>query len=191
MRFVDVEWNTLWSYISTTNNDIRLSLYLTVPSTVSAVSIGTANGFSPSSYYSVRQSNEAWYWVSGNYEHLFTEFGRISQSSSGNIKQQVLSVQYQSDADRTYFCATNTTAPIVTGDTVYFHPYGWQNVNTQLLVYKDIAERYRSGTERHNVSFKLPYTDDTLIYKLNIKELSSTDSAIIKDARVRITSTGI
>ena len=191
MRFVDVEWSTLWSYISTTNNDIRLSLYLTVPSTVSAVSIGTANGFSPSSYYSVRQSNEAWYWVSGNYEHLFTEFGRISQSSSGNIKQQVLSVQYQSDADRTYFCATNTTAPIVTGDTVYFHPYGWQNVNTQLLVYKDIAERYRSGTERHNVSFKLPYTDDTLIYKLNIKELSSTDSAIIKDARVRITSTGI
>ena len=191
MRFVDVEWSTLWSYISTTNNDIRLSLYLTVPSTVSAVSIGTANGFSPSSYYSVRQSNEAWYWVSGNYEHLFTEFGRISQSSSGNIKQQVLSVQYQADADRTYFCATNTTAPIVTGDTVYFHPYGWQNVNTQLLVYKDFAEKYRSGTERHNVSFKLPYTDDTLIYKLNIKEMSSTDYAIVKDARVRITSTGI
>ncbi|MDB2699804.1 hypothetical protein N9Y51_04125, partial [Alphaproteobacteria bacterium] len=59
MRFVDVEWTTLWSYVSSTNNDIRLSLYLTVPSTVSAVSIGTANAFAPSSYYSVRQSNEA------------------------------------------------------------------------------------------------------------------------------------
>jgi len=191
MRFVDVEWTTLWSYVSSTNNDIRLSLYLTVPSTVSAVSIGTANAFAPSSYYSVRQSNEAWYWVSGNYEHLFTEFGRVSQSSSGSIKQQVVSAMYNPDADRTYFCATNTTAPIATGDTVYFHPYAWQNANAQLLVYKDIAERYRSGFERHNVNFKLPYTDDTLIYKLNIKELSTSDSAVVRDAQVRITSTGI
>ena len=191
MRFVDIEWTTFWSYISSSNNDIRLSFYLTVPSTVSAVSIGTATAFAPSSYYSVRQSNEAWYWVSGNYEHLFTEFGRVSQSSSGSIKQQVLSVQYSPNNDRTYFCATNNTAPIATGDTVYFHPYAWQNANAQLLVYKDFAEKYRAGSERHNVSFKLPYTDETLTYKLNVKELSSTDSAIVRDARVRITSTGI
>jgi hypothetical protein len=191
MRFVDIEWSTVWSYVNSSNNDIRLSLYLTVPSTVSAVSIGTASAFSSSSYYSARNSNEQWYYVSGDYTHLFTEFGRISQSSSGSIKQQVVSAQYQADADRTYFCATNTTAPIATGDTVYFHPYAWQNANASLLVYKDIAERYRSGTERHNVNFKLPYTDETLYYKLNIKELSSTDSAQVKDAQVRITSTGI
>lgn len=191
MRFVDVEWTTFWSYVSSSNNDIRLLLYLTVPSTVSAVSIGTATSFSSSSYYSVRQSNEQWYWVSGNYEHLFTEFGRVSQSSSGSIKQQVLSAQYNPDADRTYFCATNTTSPIATGDTVYFHPYAWQTANAQLLAYKDFAEKYRAGSERHNVSFKLPYTDDTLVYTLNIKEMSTSDSAIVKDARVRITSTGI
>ncbi len=191
MRFVDIEWTTFWSYISTSNNDIRLSFYLTVPSTVSAVSIGTANAFSSSSYYSTRQSNEQWYYVTGNYEHLFTEFGRVSQTSSGNVKQQVVAVQYQSDSDRTYFCATNTTDPIATGDTVYFHPYAWQNANAQLLVYKDFAEKYRAGAERHNVSFKLPYTDENLAYKLNVKELSSTDSAQVKDARVRITSTGI
>jgi len=191
MRFVDVEWTTLWSYVSSTNNDIRLSLYLTVPSTVSAVSIGTVTAFTSSTTYSVRQSNEQWYYISGDYTHLFTEFCRISQSSSGSIKQQVLAVQYRPDLDRTYFCATNTTVPIATGDTVYFHPYAWQGSGSSLLVYKDIAERYRSGFERHNVAFKLPYTDDTLTYKLNIKELASTDSAVVKDAQIRITSTGI
>jgi len=63
--------------------------------------------------------------------------------------------------------------------------------STLLTQSYDISERFRSGFDRNKVSFKLPFTDATLTFRLKIKELASGDNAQVADSVVRLTSMGV
>jgi len=190
-RLVDVEWTTYWGYTSV-QNDTRLTLHLTVPVGGTTQNLGTVTEVSQyDPNYSSRGSGQKWYYVSGNVAHHFTPFGRMSQSSSGSLKHTIVSSQYDPSTNRTYFCLKIATANMVTNDTAYWHPYAWESNYTTLTQSYDITERYRSGLDRNKVSFKLPFTDATLTFRLKIKELASGDNAQVADSVVRLTSMGV
>ena len=115
----------------------------------------------------------------------------MSQSSSGSLEHTIVSSQYDPNTNRTYFCLKISTANMVTGDTAYWHPYAFESTYTLLTQSYDITERYRSGLDRNKVSFKLPFTDTTLTFRLKIKELASGDNAQVADSVVRLTSMGV
>ena len=190
-RLVDVEWTTYWGYTSV-QNDTRLTLQLIVPVGGTTQNLGTVtevSSYDPN-YYS-RGSGQKWYYVSGDVIHHFTPFGRMSQTSSGSLKHTIVSSQYDPNTNRTYFCLKIATAYLSTGDTAYWHPYAFESVYTTLTQSYDITERYRSGLDRNKVSFKLPFTDATLTFRLKIKELASGDNAQVADSVVRLTSMGV
>lgn len=190
-RLVDVEWTTYWGY-SSAQNDTRLTLQLIVPVGATTQNLGTVTEVSQyDPNYSSRGSGQKWYYVSGNVAHHFTPFGRMSQVSSGSLKHTIVSSQYDPSTNRTYFCLKIATANMVTGDTAYWHPYAFESTYTTLTKSYDITERYRSGLDRNAVSFKLPFTDTTLTFRLKIKELASGDSAQVADSVVRLTSMGV
>ncbi len=190
-RLVDVEWTTYWGYTSA-QNDTRLTLQLIVPVGATTQNLGTVTEVSQyDPNYSSRGSGQKWYYVSGDVAHHFTPFGRMSQSSSGSLKHTIVSSQYDPNTNRTYFCLKIATANMVTNDTAYWHPYAWESTYTLLTKSYDITERYRSGLDRNKVSFKLPFTDATLTFRLKIKELASGDNAQVADSVVRLTSMGV
>ena len=190
-RYVDVEWTTYWGY-SSAQNDTRLTLQLIVPVGATTQNLGTVTEVSlyDPNYFS-RGYGQKWYYVSGDVTHHFTPFGRMSQVSSGSLKHTIVSSQYDPNTNRTYFCLTFATAGMVTGDTAYWHPYAFESTYTLLTQSYDITERYRSGLDRNKVSFKLPFTDTTLTFRLKIKELASGDNAQVADSVVRLTSMGV
>jgi len=190
-RHVDVEWSTYWNYTSSVN-DIRLTLQLTVPSGATTHTLGTVTEQSTSGPYSIRTSGEEWYYVSGDKTHLFTQFGRVSQvSTGGSVEHIIRASQYDPTTNRTYFCSTNSLSAMSTGDTAYWHPYAWESAGTTLTQSYDITERYRSGIDRNKVSFKLAFTDATLAFKLKIKEVASGDTAQVRDIIAKLTSVGL
>jgi len=191
-RYVDVEWSTYWNY-TTSINDTRLTLQLIVPSGATTHTLGTVTEVSPfNPNYSTRASSEEWYYVSGDKTHLFTQFGRVSQvSTGGSVEHTIRASQYDPTTDRTYFCSTNSLAAMSTGDTAYWHPYAWESAGTALIQSYDITERYRSGLDRHKVSFKLAFTDSLLDFRVKIKELASGDSAQVRDSTAKLTSVGL
>ena len=190
-RLVDVEWTTYWVYTSV-QNDTRLTLQLIVPVGATTQNLGAVTEVSlydPN--YVTRGYGQKWYYVSGDVTHHFTPFGRMSQSSSGSLEHTVVSSQYDPNTNRTYFCLKISTAGMVTGNTAYWHPYAFESTYTTLTQSYDITERYRSGLDRNKVSFKLPFTDATLTFRLKIKELASGDSAQVADSVVKLTSMGV
>ena len=190
-RHVDVEWSTYWNYTSSVN-DIRLTLQLTVPSGATTHTLGTVTEVSTFGPYSIRTSSEEWYYVSGDKTHLFTQFGRVSQvSTGGTVEHTIRASQYDPTTNRTYFCSTNSLSAMSTGDTAYWHPYAWESAGTTLTQSYDITERYRSGIDRNKVSFKLAFTDATLAFKLKIKEVASGDTAQVRDIIAKLTSVGL
>jgi len=190
-RLVDVEWTTYWGYTSV-QNDTRLTLQLIVPVGATTQNLGTVTEVSQyDPNYNSRGSGQKWYYVSGDVTHHFTPFGRMSQSSSGSLKHTIVSSQYDPSTNRTYFCLKISTANMTTGDTAYWHPYAFESTYTTLTQSYDITERYRSGLDRNKVSFKLPFTDATLTFRLKIKELASGDNAQVADSVVRLTSMGV
>ncbi len=191
VRLVDVEWTTYWGYTSA-QNDTRLTLQLFVPAGATTQNLGTVtevSSYNPN-YFS-RGSGQKWYYVSGDVTQYFTPFGRMSQTTSGSLKHTIVSSQYDPNYNRTYFCLRISTAYLSTGDTAYWHPYAWESTYTILTKSYDITERYRSGLDRNKVSFKLPFTDTALTFRLKIKELASGDNAQVADSVVRLTSMGV
>jgi hypothetical protein len=191
-RLVDIEWSTYWDYVNSNSNDIRLTLQLVVPSGVLTKNLGTVtevSSFNPD--YGSRASGQKWYYVSGDVSHYFTQFGRMSQSSSGSLKHTIVSSQYDSSTNRTYFCLQISTANMVTGNTAYWHSYAWESASTLLTQSHDISERFRSGYEQNKVSFKLPFSSGNQTFRLKIKELASGDAARVRNSVIRLTSMGV
>ena len=195
IRFADVEWSTYWDYVSSSVNDTRLTLQLVVPSYTSSSTLqnlGYVTEVSQYAPYATRGSGQKWYSVSGDVTHHFTQFGRMSQSSTGALEHTIVSYQYVPSSNQTFFCLQTSGLPMSTGNVAYWHPYAWESAGTTLTQSYEITERYRTGEDRNKVSFKLPFTSSQFAFSLKIKELgNSGDSAKVSDSVVKLTSMGV
>ena len=197
IRFADVEWSTYWDYVNSSVNDTRLTLQLVVPTYISSFTLqnlGYVTEVSQYAPYATRGSGQKWYSVSGDVTHHFTQFGRMSQSSTGALEHTVVSYQYVPDSDNTFFCLKTSAGDLQmsTGNVAYWHPYAWESAGTTLTQSYEITERYRTGEDRNKVSFKLPFTSSRFAFSLKIKELgNSGDSAKVSDSVVKLTSMGV
>ena len=188
-RYLDLDISIRWNYVSSAVNDLQLQVQLLVPSgggtvtNMGTVTKGTFSGYSAPSYWS-------WYYVSGDYTHLFTEFGRINKTGTSNSSEGVLDAwSYNSLTDRTYFLSYNNPGiSFNTGDTIYWSPYAFESAGTLLTITRDIDERYQSNSfQPHHLRFKMAYDDARLEYFVKMKEVSTSDSANISTTTATLT----
>ena len=188
-RYLDLDISIRWNYVSSAVNDLQLQVQLLVPSgggtvtNMGTVTKGTFSGYSAPSYWS-------WYYVSGDYTHLFTQFGRINTTGTSNSSEGVLDAwSYNSLTDRTYFLSYNNPGvSFNTGDTIYWSPYAFESAGTLLTITRDIDERYQSNSfQPHHLRFKMAYDDARLEYFVKMKEVSTSDSANISTTTATLT----
>ena len=190
-RYLDLDIAILWNYVSSNTNDLFLQLQMVVPTgggTVTNMGTATRENVNNPEYNSF--SNYAWYYVSGDYTHLFTEFGRINTTGTSGSSEGILAAwKYDSANDRTYLMTyDNPGVSFSTGDTFYYSPYAFESAGTTLTVTKEIDERYvSSGRQPHSFKFKTAYDDAALTYKLQMKEYTTSDSGQVHGTTVTFT----
>jgi len=188
-RYLDLDIAILWNYVSSNTNDLFLQLQMVVPTGGGTVTnMGTATRENVNNPEYNGYSNYAWYYVSGDYTHLFTEFGRIN-TGTGTSEGVLAAWKYDSANDRTYLMTyDNPGVSFSTGDTFYYSPYAFESAGTTLAVTKEIDERYvSSGRQPHSFKFKTAYDDAALTYKLQMKEYTTSDSAQVHGTTVTFT----
>ena len=178
-KYLDLDMLIRWNYVSSAVNDLQLQVQLLVPSgggtttNIGTITKSTPTGYSEPSYW-------AWYYVSGDYTHLFTEFGRINTTGTSNSPEGLVDAwEYNSLNNRTYFLSYNNPGvSFNTGQTLYWSPYAFESAGTLLTIYRDIDERYQSNSfQPHHLRFKMTYDDARLEYFVKMKEVSTADSA--------------
>ena len=187
-RYLDIQFEIEWFYVSSTTNDLTFKLEMTVPtSSATVTNLGTATRgpFTGHTEYSY----EDWIYVSGDYTHLLTEFGRMNKTgTSGASEIKAYSWYYDSTNDRTYILTdSNPGISVSTGDTLYWHPYAWESAGTLLYVEENVDERYNSGRQHHSLLFKTAYDDSAITYRIFMKEVASTDSGKVRDVKCMFT----
>ena len=188
-RYLDLDIAIKWFYVNTNTNDLYLQLHMTVPAGGGTIyNMGTATRESVNNPEYNTYGNFAWYYVSGDYTHLFTEFGRIN-TGTGTSEGLFVAWEYDSVNNRTYMMSySNPGVSFNTGDTFYYSPYAFESAGTALIVTKEIDERYvSSGVQPHSFKFKTSYDDAALSYKLQMKELNSGDSGQVLETKVTLT----
>ena len=188
-RYLDLDIAIKWYYVSSNTNDLLLQLQMTVPTGGGTVTnMGTATKESVNNPEYNSYSNFAWYYVSGDYTHLFTEFGRIN-TGTGTSEGIITAWKYDSVNNRTYLMTyDNPGVSFNTGDTFYYSPYAFESAGATLTVTKEVDERYVSaGAQPHSFKFKTSYDDAALSYKLLMKESSTADSAQVLGTTVTLT----
>ena len=187
-RYIDLSMVMQWRYVSSNTNDLQLQFQVIVPSgSPTVTNLGTITK-GPFTDYTIG-TYEQWFYVSGDYTHLFTDFGRLNKTgTSGATEFTVRSFQYDPSTNRTYVLTEdNPGAFVSSGDTVYWHPYAWESAGTALTEYVEIDERYVSyGSQTINLKFKTAYDDSALTYKIKAKEISSQDSGVIYKTTARL-----
>jgi hypothetical protein len=191
-RYVDLKLYLEWRYVSSNTNDLELQAQIVVPANPTVVNMGTVTMISSSSTY-ITGSYEAWGYVSGDYTHHFTEFGKANKTGTANgTPMRVRAWQYDESLDRTYFLHdSNPGISFVTGDTAYWHPYDWESAGTLFTKTIEIDERYVTyAHQNESLKFKVAYDDARLTYRFKLRELSTTDSALLDLASVTFTDVG-
>ena len=190
-RYLDLDIAILWNYVSSNTNDLFLQLQMVVPTGGGTVTnMGTATRENVNNPEFNTTANYAWYYVYGDYTHLFTEFGRINTTGNSNSSEGILAAwKYDSANNRTYLMTyDNPGVSFSTGDTFYYSPYAFESAGTTLAVTKDIDERYiSSGRQPHSFKFKTAYDDAALTYKLQMKEYTTSDSGQVHGITVTFT----
>ena len=188
-RYIDIQTEVEWRYVSSNTNDLYFKLELIVPtSTATVTDLGTATAGTFSGF--TRDTYESWFYVSGDCTHLLTEFGRMNKTGvSGATEMQARAWHYQPHNDRTYILTdSNPGISVSTGDTIYWHPYAWEQAGTVLYVEEQIDERYVSYGRQHiNLKFKTAYDDSRILYRAFMREQSTADSAVIYDVKATLT----
>jgi len=188
-RYIDIQTEVEWRYVSSATNDLAFRLEYFVPTSNATVTnlgtatAGTFTGFSRDTY-------EAWFYVSGDYTHLLTEFGRMNKTGvSGATEMQARAWYYDTYFDRTYILTdSNPGISVSSGDTIYWHPYAWESAGTLLYVEDQIDERYVSiGRQNITLRYKTAYDDSRINYRAFMREMSSADSAIIYRVKATLT----
>jgi hypothetical protein len=187
MRFVDANLKISWGYTSSTNDlQVKFSLYVPTGTSSNGESLGSATQVTGGEYSTV-SVYEQWYFVAGNKTHLFTEFGAVHENQSGgSFEKKIYSWQYEPSQNRTYFLLTTYPSAPASGTTLYWHPYAWESAGTALIEYRDIDERYFSGTQNAALMFKTAYESRQLKYSIEIREMGSGDSGQIMQSFVKI-----
>jgi hypothetical protein len=191
-RYVDLKLYLEWRYVSSNTNDLELQAQIVVPANPTVVNMGTITILLSSSTY-ITSSYEAWGYVSGDYTHHFTEFGKANKTGTANgTPMRVRAWQYDESLDRTYFLHdSNPGISFVTGDTAYWHPYDWESAGTLFTKTIEIDERYVTyAHQNESLKFKVAYDDSRLTYRFKIREVSTTDSALLDLASVTFTDVG-
>ena len=190
-RYLELDIAIKWNYINSNTNDLYLQLQMTVPTGGGTVTnMGTATKESVNNPEYNGYYNFAWYYVSGDYTHLFTVFGRINTTgTSGSSEGLITAWKYDSVNNRTYLMTyDNPGVSFNTGDTFYYNPYAFESAGTLLTVTKDIDERYVSnGVQPHSFKFKTSYDDAALSYTLKMKEYTTADSGQVLGTTVTFT----
>jgi hypothetical protein len=190
-RYLDLDIAIKWYYVSSATNDLFLQLQMTVPTGGGTVTnMGTATQESVNNPEYNGYSNFAWYYVSGDYTHLFTEFGRINTTgTSGSSEGIITAWKYDSVNNRTYLMTyDNPGVSFNTGDTFYYSPYAFESAGATLTVTKEVDERYVSvGAQPHSFKFKTSYDDAALSYTLKMKEYTTADSGQVLGTTVTFT----
>ena len=190
-RYLDLNIAIRWNYVSSNTNDLFLQLQMTVPTGGGTVTnIGTATRANTNNPEYNSYTNFAWYYVSGDYTHLFTEFGRINTTGNSSSSEGIITAwKYDSVNNRTYLMTyDNPGVSFNTGDTFYYSPYAFESAGATLTVTKDIDERYvSSGAQPHSFKFKTSYDDAALSYKLQMKEYTTADSGTVLGTTVTFT----
>ena len=188
VRFVDVEFELTYN-ASTSSNDIIVTLGLVVPSGTHTVhNLGTATLLSDSAY--TNGYADRWFSVDGDKSHLFSQFCGVADSSTPSSPTYVNAWVYRADLDKTYFNAgTFGTNGINNGDTVYLHPFDWENSGTviQENYNMDSTTAYGLQSDTKGFRVKTAYDDSRLEYRVIAREVSSTDTASIKNITVLMT----
>jgi hypothetical protein len=192
-RYIDFQTEIEWRYISSTNNDLKFKLEVTVPTsnatvtTLGTVTAGTFSGYTVSGF-------EGWFYVSGDFTHHLTAFGRMNKTGLNNATEvPARAWHYDPLSNRTYILTdSNPGYSVNTGDTMYWHPYAWESAGTTLFVEDTLSERYVGTGSRQNITlrFKTAYDSNQLKYKAYLKELLSTDSAIVRGGEATLTEVG-
>jgi hypothetical protein len=188
-RYLDLDIAIKWYYVSSNTNDLFLQLQMTVPTGGGTVTnMGTATKESTYNPEYNGYSNFAWYYVSGDYTHLFTEFGRIN-TGTGTSEGIITAWKYDSVNNRTYLMTyDNPGVSFNTGDTFYYSPYAFESAGATLTVTKEVDERYVSvGAQPHSFKFKTSYDDAALSYTLKMKEYTTADSGQVLGTTVTFT----
>ena len=186
-KYLDLDMDIRWNYISSAVNDLSLQVQLLVPSGGGTVTnMGTVTKSTPTGY--TAPSYWAWHYVSGDYTHLFTQFGRIN-TGTGTSEGLVDCWEYNSLNNRTYFLSYNNPGvSFSTGQTLYWSPYAFESAGTLLTIVRDIDERYQSNSfQPHHLRFKMAYDDARLEYFVKMKEVSTADSANISTITATLT----
>jgi hypothetical protein len=188
VRFVDVEFEITYNS-STSTNDIIVTLGLVVPSGTHTVhNLGTATQITDSAY-----SNgyaDRWFSVDGDKSHLFSHFCGVADSSTPSSPTYVNAWVYRADLDKTYFNAgIFGTNGISNGDTVYLHPFDWENSGTVIQEDYNMDSTTAYGLQREIKTFrvKTAYDDSRLEYRVLAREEGSSDTATIEDINVIMT----
>ena len=196
MRLLDLNASINWLDTiyngNTYQNDVEIRLQLVVPTgTTNAVSLGSVTQIS-GGQYTVANSFQKWYYVSGDVTHHLSDFGKMHENSSGGSNERTLyGYQYHPTLDRTYFNISTYPTPYATGTTVYWHPYQWESAGAVLTDYRYAREKGRSGSENVSLMYKTTYDDRNITYRIKIRELSSSstqpDRAQIGQTMLQIT----
>jgi hypothetical protein len=190
-RYLDLDIAIKWYYVSSNTNDLYLQLQMTVPTGGGTVTnMGTATRANTNNPEYNSYTNFAWYYVSGDYTHLFTEFGRINITGNSSSSEGIITAwKYDSVNNRTYLMTyDNPGVSFNTGDTFYYSPYAFESAGATLTVTKEIDERYVSGgAQPHSFKFKTSYDDAALSYKLQMKEYTTADSGQVLGTTVTLT----
>lgn len=188
VRFVDVEFEITYNS-STSTNDIIVTLGLVVPSGTHTIhNLGTATQITDSAY-----SNgyaDRWFSVDGDKSHLFSHFCGVADSSTPSSPTYVNAWVYRADLDKTYFNAgIFGTNGISNGDTVYLHPFDWENSGTVIQENYNMDSTTAYGLQREVKTFrvKTAYDDSRLEYRILAREEGSSDTATIEDINVIMT----
>ena len=192
-RYIDFQTEIEWKYISSTNNDLRFKLEVTVPtSNATVITLGSATTIFSSDYEI--SGFEGWFYVSGDFTHHLTAFGRMNKTgTSGATEVPARAWHYDPVNNRTYILTDSNPGYFVsTGDTMYWHPYAWESAGATLFVEDTLSERYVGTGSRQNITlrFKTAYDDNQLKYKAYLKELLSTDSAVVRGGEATLTEVG-
>lgn len=175
---------SLQSGSSTYRNDATAQIVVTVPSTTTAYSLGTGTYLSNPSQYVDRITFD------GDITDKITAGGAIGLSldSSGMFADRgVRSFYYDVSNDRTVLEYSSYPSSIVSSGSpveVFFDPFHWigsgASFNTETY---SLELPYTSQNGMVTIETRLGYFNQSLTYKLQVKELSSGDQLQINSLR--------
>ena len=181
-RYIEVVNDVSYAGLSAINDlNIRLSLY--VPTGTSAVNIGTVDSITTTGQYN-RSIN-----IVGDVTHWFSDYSGVGANSNGaSAFPSIVSSSYDPSTDKTIINASvyNATIPSV-GDSIYVHPFDWENANTELIGVTRALDGYfpyNGAAKSILTKVYLGNIDRVTACALKLYESTTGDNVVLSRSRV-------